>query len=100
MYTFWNNGKHACVDNGVKIATNDGRCYVAISAKQMGANKEKCGKIIYVGYSGKILEAIVSDICGDCADFDIDLSQPAYEALTGDNGGGKQSVYWRFAQGR
>jgi hypothetical protein len=98
MYTFWNNGKHTCVDYGVKIATNDGKCYVAIPASKIGAKKEQCGKKIQIEYNGKVLEAIVSDICGDCPDNNIDLSQPAYAALTGDNSsaGGRKKCNWKF----
>ena len=98
MYTFWNNGKHTCVDYGVKISSSDGKCYVAISSKQIGAGKEKCGKKVQIEYNGKVLEAIVSDICGDCPDNNIDLSQPAYAALTGDSSsaGGRKKANWKF----
>ena len=86
LYTFWNNGKHKCVDHGVPNPLK-GVCYAAIS--HLNWKKEMCGKNILVEHNGKVVRAIISDECGsaDCELNHVDLSDACFKSLADESVG-------------
>lgn len=77
----------------------DTESVVALKSSTFNTYKsEICGKKITLEYNGKTTTATLVDSCPGCnGEWDIDLSPPVFEALTGDLGVGRISgMTWHF----
>ncbi|KAB5577661.1 allergen Asp F7 [Coniochaeta sp. 2T2.1] len=95
--TYYAVGMGAC---GWDDTGKDNQYIVALSHLLMGAQSNgnpKCGKKINISLNGKTIEAEVRDKCMGCAENNIDVSEGAFVALTGDTGVGRTSVEWSWA---
>ena len=93
VYTEWNNGKHTCVDHGLP-APLQGSCYAAMASSAW--TKEQCGKTMLVEYQGKVVRVKMSDKCDGCKPNDLDLSVPAFKAITGGLDTGRLKFKWMW----
>ena len=93
VYTEWNNGKHTCVDHGLP-APLSGNCYAAMASSAW--TKDKCGKSILIEYQGKVARIKMSDKCEGCKPNDLDLTVPAFKALTGGQDTGRFKMKWKW----
>lgn len=93
VYTEWNNGKHTCVDYGLP-APLSGNCYAAMASGSW--SKDKCGKSVLIEYQGKVARIKISDKCEGCKPNDLDLTVPAFKALTGGQDTGRFKMKWKW----
>lgn len=80
-----------------KIWTNENKNFkygVAINAKQYD-NSLSCGKCVNIKYNNRNINAIVVDICPECAYGDLDLFTETYNELIQEDPGRKK-ISWEF----
>ncbi|KAF8314269.1 barwin-like endoglucanase [Clavulina sp. PMI_390] len=58
-------------------------------------NNPICGHRLAVSYGGKTVDVTITDLCGSCTEFDLDLSPAAFSSLA-DEGLGRIPVTWTW----
>ena len=67
----------------------------AINGKQID-NSLSCGLCAAVTYNNKTEIVLIDNMCPECKHGDLDLSQQAWEKLTGNRNFGREKASWEF----
>lgn len=58
------------------------------------SNDPMCRKLVRVDYQGKVYKFRIGGRCSSCAPNQLNLSQPAFELVTGKSGAAKVQLPW------
>ncbi|RPA91241.1 hypothetical protein L873DRAFT_1714903, partial [Choiromyces venosus 120613-1] len=97
--TFYDTGMGSC-----GIVSQDSSFIAAISHLLMDSKKTAdpnknpfCGTTILCSYKGgPEIPVVIVDRCTGCAQWDLDLSPAAYQAIGAKTDDGRVSISWRF----